>query len=142
MRPKKPTVDLGPELSVGSYLLVEPFGSSPQAEVVIIQPPEEFPSGAEGVKHRLGTGKHGAIQQNQLNGLIKRLLRNFREAPGNVLILRGLIIYAPTSKPLPSRDPDSAEMTVTVVYEQRLDRRIGDFKQYAGARSFGVSGCY
>ena len=142
MRPKKPPVDLGAELSVGSYLLVEPFGSSPQAEVVIIQPPEEFPSGAEGVKHRLGTGKHGAIQQNQLNGLIKRLLRNFREAPGNVLILRGLIIHAPTSKPLPSRDPGSAEMTVTVVYEQRLDRRIGDFKQYGSVRSFGVSGCY
>ena len=142
MRPKKPPVDLGAELSVGSYLLVEPFGSSPQAEVVIIQPPEEFPSGAEGVKHRLGTGKHGAIQQNQLNGLIKRLLRNFREAPGNVLILRGLIIYAPTSKPLPSRDPSSAEMTVTVVYEQWLDRRIVDFKQYGGVRSFGVSGYY
>ena len=77
----------------------------------------------KGLKHRFRPAADGAVWQNQVDGLLKVLARNFGKPDGHGFVLEGKIIHCVAGGVFPARDPAAAEPAIPVKDQQRFGRR-------------------
>src|SRR4029079_13763518 len=94
--------------------------------------------------HRLGAADDSPIRQDELDGAVEVLQRDFGKAGAR--LLRGRVIHAIPRQRFPPEDPAAAETAVAVEEEKRARRRSRDParaihapKSTTGARSRRVT---